>query len=123
MRKGYVKVWDTEDFRFAFVDIKNVADYYNRFKNDYENIDEFLNIHCISKKHKQYIIDFDIELEDYYANICDELQEKYGNGFFYQFSISYNSDNRLYTINLQERQTSQKETLVMNYDELRERLL
>lgn len=123
MKKDFIKVWDTEEFRFAFVDKKQVADYYNRYKKEYDSLDEFMKIHCISNNHIDFIRKYDIELEDYYANICDDLQEKYGNGFFYMFSISYDSNTRKYTIYLQEKEMSQKETLVMDYNELKQRLL
>ena len=170
MKKGYIKVFSPDEYKYIWVDKNEAFKHYIENILDFENVDEYMKMYSISKKYKVELVlkafnelmaeklelkvikqskhgllidDFyndpefqtwdtiiyniremlKIELNDFYANVCNEVYEKYGNGFFHYIHIEYDSDTKKYYIHTQKHENDEIEYDEMTYDELKERLL
>ena len=170
MKKGYIKVFSLDEYKYIWVDKNEAFQYYIDNILDFETVDEYLNMYDISNKYRVELVlkafndimmnklelsvikqskrgllisdcyndaEFQtwntiiynirellkIELNDFYVNICNDVYEKYGNGFFHYFHISYDENTKKYHIHTQKRENDEIKHDVMSYEELKERLL
>jgi hypothetical protein len=67
-----IKVYNLDKLKFEYRNIDEVKAYYNENKSDFESIKEFLDMYCISYKHKRYIEKGTTENQDYHYMILDD---------------------------------------------------